>query len=116
MAGKLVGKVALITGTGGGQGRAAALRFASEGALVVGCDINVHGNEETVEQVRAGGGVMEGMAVVDLGDTGEAAHRVAQAASIHGRVDILCNNASSAVFAPMGIFPQVIGIAESEMN
>ena len=38
--GRLEGKVALITGTGSGQGRAAALKFAREGALVIGCDIN----------------------------------------------------------------------------
>ncbi|MGZ7087661.1 MAG: SDR family NAD(P)-dependent oxidoreductase, partial [Ilumatobacteraceae bacterium] len=37
---RLTGKVALITGTGVGMGRAAALRFAAEGASVVGCDLN----------------------------------------------------------------------------
>jgi NAD(P)-dependent dehydrogenase (short-subunit alcohol dehydrogenase family) len=40
MAGRLDGKVALITGTGGGQGRAAAELFCAEGARVVGCDLN----------------------------------------------------------------------------
>ena len=48
MAGRLTGKVALITGTGGGQGRAAAILFAKEGAKVVGCDMKVEGNEETI--------------------------------------------------------------------
>ena len=37
--GRLEGKIALITGTAGGQGRAAALAFAREGASVVGCDV-----------------------------------------------------------------------------
>jgi NAD(P)-dependent dehydrogenase (short-subunit alcohol dehydrogenase family) len=37
--GRLAGKVALITGTGGGMGRAAALLFAWEGARVAGCDL-----------------------------------------------------------------------------
>jgi meso-butanediol dehydrogenase / (S,S)-butanediol dehydrogenase / diacetyl reductase len=37
--GRLGGKVALITGTAGGQGRAAALLFAREGARVIGCDL-----------------------------------------------------------------------------
>mgnify|MGYP000318307850 CR=1 FL=1 len=41
MSRRLEGKIALITGTGGGQGRAAALLFAREGAKVVGCDLKV---------------------------------------------------------------------------
>jgi NAD(P)-dependent dehydrogenase (short-subunit alcohol dehydrogenase family) len=40
MAGRLDGKTALITGTGGGQGRAAAELFCAEEASVVGCDLN----------------------------------------------------------------------------
>ena len=39
MTGRLEGKVALITGTAGGQGRAAPLLFAAEGATVVGTDV-----------------------------------------------------------------------------
>ena len=41
---RLSGKVVLITGTGGGQGREAALRFAREGAIVVGCDVDATGH------------------------------------------------------------------------
>jgi NAD(P)-dependent dehydrogenase (short-subunit alcohol dehydrogenase family) len=39
MPGRLSGKVCLLTGTGGTIGRATALRFAQEGASIVGCDI-----------------------------------------------------------------------------
>jgi NAD(P)-dependent dehydrogenase (short-subunit alcohol dehydrogenase family) len=39
MAGRLAGKVCVITGTGGSMGRATALTFAREGASVVGCDV-----------------------------------------------------------------------------
>ena len=63
---RLAGKVALITGTGVGMGRAAALRFAAEGATVVGCDLNPQTSEETVRLVVDAGGVMTATAPVDL--------------------------------------------------
>ena len=47
MPGRLADKVALITGSGGGQGRAAAVLFAQEGAQVVVTDIKVEGGNET---------------------------------------------------------------------
>jgi meso-butanediol dehydrogenase/(S,S)-butanediol dehydrogenase/diacetyl reductase len=90
---RLEGKVALITGTGGGQGRAAALRFTAEGASVVGCDVNEASNKETVELVVSAGGTMSGMGPVDLGDSAQATNWVSEAAAVHGRVDILYNNA-----------------------
>ena len=95
MSGRLDNKVALITGTGGGQGRAAALKFAAEGALVIGCDLKEEGNQETVRLVEATGGQMTGMAPVDLGDPDEAKAWVDAAAALHGRVDVLYNNAAS---------------------
>lgn len=100
----LEGKVALITGTGGGQGRVAALRFAAEGALVVGCDVHAEDNEETVRLVREAGGTMTGMAPVDLGDPEEARTWIEAAAAVHGAVDILYNNASAARFGPVADF------------
>ena len=54
--GRLDGKRALISGTGGGIGRATALLCAREGAHVVGCDLNRETSEETVRMARAGGG------------------------------------------------------------
>ena len=56
MAERLAGKVALITGAGSGQGRAAARLFAKEGAKVVVTDVAIKGGEETVGLVRADGG------------------------------------------------------------
>ena len=56
MAGRLQGKVALITGAGMGMGREAALLFAEEGARVVVCDINRVAAEETVSLVKRAGG------------------------------------------------------------
>ena len=52
MAGRLAGKVCVITGTGGSMGRATALAFAREGASVVGCDVTVEPTAATVEMTR----------------------------------------------------------------
>ncbi len=86
-AGRLAGKVALITGTGGGIGRAAAVLFAREGARVVGCDLNPGASAETVELARAAGGQMTAAAPVDLGDPGAAADWVNHAAASHCGID-----------------------------
>ncbi|UGS35989.1 SDR family NAD(P)-dependent oxidoreductase [Capillimicrobium parvum] len=100
--GRLDGKVALITGTAGGQGRAAAELFASEGAHVMGCDVNAAGAAETLERVRAAGGRMDSHAPVDLGDSAAARAWVAEAARLGGGIDILYNNASEARFGSIG--------------
>jgi NAD(P)-dependent dehydrogenase (short-subunit alcohol dehydrogenase family) len=99
LADRLRGKVALISGIGGGQGRAAALLFAREGALVVGCDIKEDGGRDTVELVRAEGNSMESAQPVDLGDPEQARAWVRDAAERHGGFDILYNNAAAPKFA-----------------
>ncbi|HWT91695.1 MAG TPA: SDR family NAD(P)-dependent oxidoreductase [Solirubrobacteraceae bacterium] len=101
MAGRLEGKVALITGTGRGQGRAAALVFAAEGATVVGCDLDAAGAEETVELVRAAGGRMTSTQPLDLGDSTAVTAWIDGAAERHGGIDVLYNNASAPKFAPI---------------
>ena len=58
MAGRLAGKVCLVTGTGGSIGRATALTFAREGAAVVGCDVGVEAAEQTAVLVHGAGGSM----------------------------------------------------------
>ncbi|GAA0983913.1 glucose 1-dehydrogenase [Acrocarpospora macrocephala] len=98
--GRLDGKVALITGTGGGQGRAAAEIFAREGAMVIGCDLKVEGNRETKELVEAAGGTMLAAAPVDLGDPRSAEEFVEAAAAEWGGLDIVYNNASAQKFSP----------------
>lgn len=101
MTGVLQGRVALITGTGGGVGREAALRFAAAGATVVGCDTDQELNEETVAAVTAAGGAMTGTGPIDLADPSEAAAWVEAAAAAHGRIDIVYNNAAGVVFEPI---------------
>jgi len=101
MSGRLEGKVSLITGTASGMGRAAALKFAQEGALVIGCDINAEGNDETIRLVKAAGLSMTGMAPVDLSDPDVAKSWVEESAAVHGRIDVVFNNASGPRFAPL---------------
>lgn len=99
------GRVVLITGTGGGQCRAAALRFAGAGAHVVGCDVKEQGNRETALLVRDAGGSIATMEPIDLGNPDTARRWIEDAAALHGRIDVLYNNASAARFAPVESFP-----------
>jgi NAD(P)-dependent dehydrogenase (short-subunit alcohol dehydrogenase family) len=94
MAGRLEGKVALITGTADGQGRAAALAFAAEGAKIVGCDLKAELAEQTVELVRAQGGEMVSMQPLNLGDEAAVQRWIDFAVEQYGDFDILYNNAS----------------------
>lgn len=94
----LEGKVALISGTAGGQGRAAALAFADAGAKVLGCDVNADQAQETVDLVRARGGEMTSVQPVDLADPEHASQWVAEAVRLWGGIDIVYNNAA-ALFA-----------------
>lgn len=93
MVGRLEGKVVVITGTGAGIGRTAALRFAEEGASVVGCDINEEDAAETCQLVRGAGGTMECLYPLDLSDEQETERLMAHAADVFGGIDILYNNA-----------------------
>jgi meso-butanediol dehydrogenase/(S,S)-butanediol dehydrogenase/diacetyl reductase len=95
-AGRLDGKVVMISGTGSGQGRAAAIRFAREGALVVGCDVNAVGNEETVALIQEIGFDMLGLAPLDPSLPVGAELWVEQTIARHGRVDVLYNNAGAS--------------------
>ena len=98
MAGRLVGKVCIVTGTGGSMGRATALRFAREGAVIVGCDVVVDSAEETLEMVTAAGGEMVSLQPCILSDPAECARLVDLAVSEFGRIDVLFNLAGRSHF------------------
>lgn len=97
---RLEGKVAIITGAGGGIGRAHALLFAQEGARVVvndlGCERDGSGQSDSaarvVKEIQAAGGeaVASGEAV---GSFASAERIINTALSAFGRLDILINNA-----------------------
>ena len=101
MTGRVAGKIVLITGTAGGQGRAAAMLFAEQGATVVGADIDASGAAETVELVRSAGGRMTSVHPLDLTDERSTANWVEHAVGQHGRIDVLYNNAAATRFAPL---------------
>jgi meso-butanediol dehydrogenase/(S,S)-butanediol dehydrogenase/diacetyl reductase len=98
---RLAGKVALISGTGSGIGRATAQLFAREGAVVAGCDLDIAAAEETVELVSAAGGTMTSAHPVDAADEDAVKDWIDDAARAHGGVDVLYNNAGLARFDPI---------------
>jgi len=110
----LTGKVAIVTGAGGGLGRAHALLLASRGARVVvndlGGDVAGVGRssaaaESVAREIRAAGGeaIADGASVTDVD---EVTAMVARAVDAWGRVDILVNNAGvlrDKTFAKMAL-------------
>jgi NAD(P)-dependent dehydrogenase (short-subunit alcohol dehydrogenase family) len=96
--GRLAGKVCIITGTGGSIGRATALTFAREGALVIGCDLHVDAAQETVEAVRKEGGKMFSLHPCHLNEPAHSLSLVDFAIRTFGRIDVLFNNAAMASF------------------
>ena len=98
MTDRLNGKVCIITGTGGGMGRAAAILFAKEGARVVGCDINATNAEATLDTVRSAGGQMVSLHPCDMSVRGDVDRLMGFAIQHYSRIDVLYNNASMAYF------------------
>lgn len=101
VAGRLAGKVALITGAGAGQGREIAMTFARAGATVIGCDMD----EASIEQTRAIADAESldlHLSVQDAVDTRMMTDWIDDAAEKFGKIDVLYNNAGAARFAPFG--------------
>lgn len=89
---RLKDKVAFITGAAAGQGRAACLLFAKEGAKIVAADIDKESGEDTVELVKKQGG--EAMFVAcDTSDAIQVKDAIQAAAANFGKLNILYNNA-----------------------
>ncbi|WP_293677187.1 SDR family NAD(P)-dependent oxidoreductase, partial [uncultured Phenylobacterium sp.] len=92
MTGQLAGRVAVITGSGRGQGLVAAQLFAREGAKIVVNDLDQESVTAAVDSILAAGGEAAGVAG-DVANEDDVQRVLAEAKSRFGRLDIIYNNA-----------------------
>ncbi len=98
---ELEGRVALVTGAGSGIGKAAALRFAQEGALVGVLSHTEDEIREVAREIEGAGGKAIPL-VADVADEGQMKQAVEELARTHGRLDIVFANAGiNGVWAPI---------------
>ena len=115
MADRFAGKSGLVTGAGGGIGRATALAFAREGASVALADIDVAGGEETARLIREAGGEAA-FVETDVARTAAVKAAVEFTVNRYGRLDFAHNNAGiDGEFTPIVTcteenFDHVIGV------
>ena len=97
--GRMEGKIAVVTGTGSGIGRAVAIMFAKEGAKVVCANRNEDDGNETLRMIKECGG--EGIYVrTDVRDKSDIKNLLARTLEAYGDVTTLFNNAGVLVHAP----------------
>jgi len=91
----LKGKVAIITGSTEGIGKATALNFAQQGAKVAICSRDAEKVKQAVAEIEAAGGEVLGMAA-DISKAADIEQFINAVAAKFGRIDILVNNAGSS--------------------
>lgn len=97
---RLMDKVVLITGSGNGIGRDAALRFAQEGAIVVTTDVSLEAAAATAAAVHEAGGRSTAHKL-DVRCEADWKAVADEAVRQHGRVDVLLNNAGIFMIRPL---------------
>src|SRR4051794_11321487 len=109
LAGRLEGKVAIVTGAGRGIGHAIALRFAREGASVVAAQRSGEEGNELVAKIEREGGKAVSL-VTDVRSEDSVRRLVDASLGAFGRLDILCNNAG------VGLIRSVIDTSNEEYD
>ncbi len=89
---RLAGKVAIITGSGQGIGRATALRFAREGAVIAVTDFNEQTGQAVAEEIQGQGGRAL-FIKTDVAQHDQAQQMAQTVSEKFGRIDVLVNNA-----------------------
>ncbi len=96
---RLDGRSAMVTGGGRGIGRAVALGLFEAGAKLAVADIDLAAAEDTASAIRERGG--EAIAVaLDVADEAAVEAGIRKTALIHGGIDVLVNNAGTAIRRP----------------
>jgi NAD(P)-dependent dehydrogenase (short-subunit alcohol dehydrogenase family) len=111
---RLDGRIAIITGAGGGLGRATALRLAEAGATVEVTDRDAKAAVRVAQEVTAAGGRAEAH-TLDVTDEPGVARVITAIADLRGHIDILVNNAGMALRQasediPTAAWEQVIAV------
>lgn len=96
---RLKDKIAVVTGSASGMGRAFMDRFVQEGATAIVTDIDEDGIARTVAEIEAAGGKAFGYRL-DVSDRDQVHEAMARIAAEQGRIDILVNNAGVSRYRP----------------
>jgi meso-butanediol dehydrogenase/(S,S)-butanediol dehydrogenase/diacetyl reductase len=100
---RLAGKVALVTGGGAGIGAACGRIFSAEGAAVMLVDASADALARTEAAITADRrGARVSTFTADVAEAGCAEEAVRQALELHGRLDVLVNNAAMRNYSPLG--------------